>query len=106
MLPSAKESTKPGDYEGTLCLGLQHPLSYFIYDSKQLGELNAFVTDSRIHVMIINSQKFNATNKDARRIYMKLDDFGGSCPIDVIAQMNPILIIDEPQSVEGANKED
>lgn len=78
------------------------PLSYFIYDSKQLGELNAFVTDSRIHVMIINSQKFNATNKDARRIYMKLDDFGGSCPIDVIAQMNPILIIDEPQSVEGA----
>lgn len=52
--------------------------------------------------MIINSQKFNATNKDARRIYMKLDDFGGNCPIDVIAQMNPILIIDEPQSVEGA----
>lgn len=78
------------------------PLSYFIYDSKQLGELNAFVTDSKIHVMIINSQKFNATNKDARRIYMKLDDFGGNCPIDVIAQMNPILIIDEPQSVEGA----
>ena len=77
------------------------PLSYFIYDSKQLGELNAFVTDSKIHVMIINSQKFNATNKDARRIYMKLDDFGGNCPIDVIAQMNPILIIDEPQSVEG-----
>lgn len=51
--------------------------------------------------MIINSQAFNAKDKDARRIYMKLDDFRSRRPIDIIAKTNPILIIDEPQSVEG-----
>ena len=51
--------------------------------------------------MIINSQAFNAKGKDARRIYMKLDSFRSRKPIDVIASTNPILIIDEPQSVEG-----
>lgn len=51
--------------------------------------------------MIINSQAFNAKGKDARRIYMKLDEFRSRRPIDIIAKTNPILIIDEPQSVEG-----
>ena len=51
--------------------------------------------------MIINSQAFNAKGKDARRIYMKLDEFKSRRPIDIIAKTNPILIIDEPQSVEG-----
>jgi type III restriction enzyme len=52
--------------------------------------------------MIINSQAFNARGKDARRIYMRLDSFRSRRPIDVIAATNPILVIDEPQSVEGA----
>ena len=39
--------------------------------------------------------------RDARRIYMKLDEFRSRRPIDIIAKTNPILIIDEPQSVEG-----
>lgn len=51
--------------------------------------------------MIINSQAFNARGKDARRISMKLDEFRSRRPIDIIAKTNPILIIDEPQSVEG-----
>ena len=51
--------------------------------------------------MIINSQAFNARGNDARRIYMKLDEFRSRRPIDIIAKTNPILIIDEPQSVEG-----
>lgn len=51
--------------------------------------------------MIINSQAFNAKGKDARRITMKLDEFRSRRPIDIIAKTNPILIIDEPQSVEG-----
>lgn len=51
--------------------------------------------------MIINSQAFNAKGKDARRIYMKLDSFRSRRPIDMIAKTNPIIIIDEPQSVEG-----
>ncbi len=51
--------------------------------------------------MIINSQAFNARGKDARRISMKLDEFRSRRSIDIIAKTNPILIIDEPQSVEG-----
>ena len=76
-------------------------IRFFIYNSAQLTELDRFASDSSINVMIINSQAFNARGKDARRIYMKLDEFRSRRPIDIIAKTNPILIIDEPQSVEG-----
>ena len=76
-------------------------IRYFIYNSKQLHKIDQFASDSGINAMIINSQAFNARGKDARRIYEELDDFGTRRPIDVLAQTNPILIIDEPQSVEG-----
>jgi len=77
-------------------------IRYFIYNSAQLTELDRFASDSSINAMIINSQAFNARGKDARRIYMKLDEFRSRRPIDILAKTNPILIIDEPQSVEGA----
>ena len=77
-------------------------IRFFIYNSSQLTEIDRFASDSSINVMIINSQAFNAKGKDARRIYMKLDEFRSRRPIEIIAKTNPILIIDEPQSVEGA----
>ncbi|MCL1906690.1 MAG: DEAD/DEAH box helicase family protein [Propionibacteriaceae bacterium] len=77
-------------------------IRYFIYNSAQLTDIDRFASDSGINVMIINSQAFNARGKDARRIYMKLDEFRSRRPIDILAKTNPILIIDEPQSVEGA----
>ena len=76
-------------------------IRFFIYNSAQLTEIDRFASDSSINVMIINSQAFNAKGQDARRIYMKLDEFRSRRPIDIIAKTNPILIIDEPQSVEG-----
>lgn len=76
-------------------------IRFFIYNSAQLTEIDRFASDSSINVMIINAQAFNAKGKDARRIYMKLDEFCSRRPIDIIAKTNPILIIDEPQSVEG-----
>ena len=76
-------------------------IRFFIYNSTQLTEIDRFASDSSINVMIINSQAFNAKGKDARRIYMKLDEFRSRRPIDIIAKTNPIVIIDEPQSVEG-----
>ena len=81
-------------------------IRYFIYNSKDLTKIDKFANDSGINVMIINSQAFNSRGKDSKRIYMKLDSFRSRRPIDVIAATNPILIIDEPQSVEGpATKE-
>lgn len=81
-------------------------IRFFIYNSSDLTKIDQFAGDSGINVMIINSQAFNARGKEARRIYMKLDSFRSRKPIDVLAATNPILIIDEPQSVEGkATKE-
>lgn len=76
-------------------------IQFFIYNSSRLTEIERFASDNSIHVMIINSQAFNAKGKDARRIKMELDEFRSRRPIDVIAKTNPIVIIDEPQSVEG-----
>ena len=76
-------------------------IRFFVYNSQRLNEIESFASDNAINAMIINSQAFNAKGKDARRIYMELDEFRSRKPIDVIAKTNPILIIDEPQSVEG-----
>ena len=74
---------------------------FFIYNSKQLHHLESFSSDAGINVMVINVQAFNATGKDNRRIYDELDDFQSRKPIDVISANRPILILDEPQKMEG-----
>jgi len=78
-----------------------HKIKPFIYNSSRPQDIESFAADNRISVMIINTQAFNATGKDARRIYMELDQFASRRPIEIISQTNPILIIDEPQSVDG-----
>src|SRR5690554_5950402 len=78
-----------------------HKINPFIYNSGIPEDIENFASDPRISVMIINTQAFNASGADARRIYQELDQFGTRKPIDIIAQTNPILIIDEPQSVDG-----
>jgi len=78
-----------------------HKISPFIYNSSRPQDIENFASDSRISVMIINTQAFNASGADARRIYQELDQFGTRKPIDIIAETEPILIIDEPQSVDG-----
>ena len=79
----------------------QKKVRFFIYNSKQLHHLESFSSDAGINVMVINVQAFNATGKDNRRIYEELDDFQTRRPIDVIAANRPILILDEPQKMEG-----
>ena len=89
-------------------------IRFFIYNSAQLTEIDRFASDSAINVMIINVQAFNKSvdaneklesgkraDKNAAIIFRKLDNFRSRRPIDIIAKTNPILIIDEPQSVEG-----
>lgn len=74
----------------------------FIYNSKQLHELDSFSSDAGINIMVINIQAFNSSGKDNRRIYEELDDFQSRRPIDVIKANRPILVLDEPQKMEGA----
>ncbi|TXI34889.1 MAG: restriction endonuclease subunit R, partial [Niabella sp.] len=74
---------------------------FFIYNSKQLHHLESFASDAGINVMVINIQAFAAKGADNRRIYDELDDFQSRRPIDVISSNRPILILDEPQKMEG-----
>jgi type III restriction enzyme len=75
---------------------------FFIYNSRRLDKLEGFSSDAGINVMVINIQAFAARGADNRRIYEELDDFQSRKPIDVIASNRPILILDEPQKMEGA----
>ena len=89
-----------------------HP---FIYNSKRLHELDAFAASPDMCCMIINMQAFNSSlneskneegrkgNKDARIIFSERDEFGSRRPIDVVAATRPIVILDEPQKMGGAN---
>lgn len=91
-------------------------MQYFIYNSKQLSKIDGFAQDNGIHVMVINTQAFNASMNEeknqegrkgdaaARIIFSRRDEFGSRRPIDILAKTNPILIIDEPQSVLGTDK--
>lgn len=80
---------------------------FFIYDSKNLNQLDTFSSNSGINVMIINTQAFatslkeNGKNKVARIIYSKRDGFASRRPIDVIKANRPIIILDEPQKMGG-----
>ncbi len=80
---------------------------FFIYNSSNLQQLDSFSSDAGINVMIINTQAFatdmkeGATRGASRIIYTERDDFGSRKPIDVIAANRPIIIMDEPQKMEG-----
>lgn len=80
---------------------------WFVYNSSNLNQLDQFSQDSGISVMIINTQAFASSlkeggkSKESRIIYSKRDEFGSRRPIDVIAANRPIIIMDEPQKMEG-----
>ena len=81
---------------------------FFIYNSSNLTQIDSFSSDAAINVMIINTQAFardfkeDAKNKVSLIMYTKRDDFQSRRPIDVIAANRPIVIMDEPQKMEGA----
>lgn len=79
-------------------------MEYFVYDSKNLSQIESFALDANLHVMVINTQAFNARGTDARRFTSRLEEFGWRVPLEVVAATNPILIIDEPQSVLGVDR--
>ena len=84
---------------------------FFIYNSKNLNQLDNFSSSSGINVMIINTQAFAASlkeggrSKESRIIYSKRDEFASRRPIDVIAANRPILILDEPQKMGKEDSE-
>lgn len=90
-------------YEGANC-------DYFIYDSSKLGQLRTFATSSNIQIMVINIDAFRKSFVDPNKpdkaniIHREHDRMNGRRPIEFIQQTNPIVIIDEPQSVDRTDK--
>lgn len=84
--------------------------NYFVYDSSHLERIREFATSTNIEIMIINIDAFRKSFTDptketkANLIHRESDRLNGNKPIDLIAGTNPIVIIDEPQSVDGTKK--
>ena len=78
---------------------------YFMYDSQHLNDVQAFATSDDVEIMVINIQAFSKSvkNNDNMNIIYRndMDALYGIAPIELIAETNPIVIIDEPQSVDN-----
>jgi hypothetical protein len=75
------------------------PFDYFLYDSAKLGQVRNFATSPNIQIMVVTVGAIN--KKDVNNLYKDSEKTGGEKPIDLIRATQPILIVDEPQSVDG-----
>jgi len=75
------------------------PFDYFLYDSSRLGQVRNFATSPNIQIMVVTVGAIN--KKDVNNLYKDSEKTGGERPIDLIRATHPILIVDEPQSVDG-----
>lgn len=75
------------------------PFEFFLYDSSKLGQVRNFATSPHIQIMVVTVGAIN--KKDVNNLYKDSEKTGGEKPIDLIKATQPILIVDEPQSVDG-----
>jgi len=75
------------------------PFEFFLYESTKLGQVRNFATSPNIQVMVVTVGAIN--KKDVNNLYKDSEKTGGEKPIDLIKATRPILIVDEPQSVDG-----
>ena len=75
------------------------PYDYFLYDSNKLGQVRNFATSASIQIMVVTVGAIN--KKDVNNLYKESEKTGGEKPIDLIKATRPIVIVDEPQSVDG-----
>ncbi len=75
------------------------PFDYFLYDSGKPGPVRNFATSSNIQIMVVTVGAIN--KKDVNNLYKETEKTGGEKPIDLIKATRPIIIVDEPQSVDG-----
>ncbi len=75
------------------------PFDYFLYDSTKLGQVRNFATSSQIQIMVATVGAIN--KQDVNNLYKETEKTGGEKPIDLIKASRPVVIVDEPQSVDG-----
>ena len=85
-------------------------IDYFVYDSQKLGQVRNFATSDYIQIMVINIDAFRKSFTDPEKedkaniIHRPHDRMTGNRPIEFVQATNPIVIIDEPQSVDTTSK--
>lgn len=77
------------------------PLTYSVYDSRNVSLLRGFASSNAIQVLVINIDSFA---KDENVINKTNDKLTGKRPIEFLQNTNPIVIIDEPQNMETDNR--
>ena len=75
------------------------PVDFFLYDSSKLGQVRNFATSATIQIMVVTVGAIN--KKEVNNLYKDSEKTGGEKPIDLIRATRPIVIVDEPQSVDG-----
>ena len=86
------------------------PFEHFVYDAKKINRLRQFATDNSLQILVINSDAFrkNFTGTEEERknnvICKESDRLSGRQPIEFVQAARPIVIIDEPQSVDSTDK--
>lgn len=75
------------------------PFDYFLYDSAKPGQVRNFATSANIQIMVVTVGAIN--KKDVNNLYKPSEKIGDEKPIDLIKATRPIVIVDEPQSVDG-----
>ena len=74
---------------------------HFVYDSKKANRLRQFATSNQLQIMIINIDAFN---KETNIFNQERNQLSGFSPRDFIHSVRPIVLIDEPQSVDNTPK--
>ena len=75
------------------------PFEYFLYDSAKLGQVRNFASSPLVQIMVVTVGAIN--KKDVNNLYKDSEKTGGEKPVDLIRATRPVLIVDEPQSVDG-----
>ena len=78
------------------------PFEHFVYDSTKLGQVRNFAASPRVQIMVVTVGAIN--KRDVNNIYQPNEKTGGEKPVDLVRATNPVLIVDEPQSVDGGLK--
>ncbi len=78
------------------------PFEHFVYDSSKLGQVRSFATSPQVQIMVVTVGAIN--KRDVNNIYQPNEKTGGEKPIDLVRATCPVLIVDEPQSVDGGLK--
>ena len=75
------------------------PFNYFLYNSTKLGQVRNFASSPQIQIMVVTVGAIN--KKDVNNLYKDNEKTGGEKPIELIRATRPVVVVDEPQSVDG-----